>query len=94
VDSRTALRGSFVSRYAVAIALIVAAAMLGLTGAVVLRQVLPAAPARAASSTLQFVSGPAWGDSDRRHGTQSAGGVEVSPAAYRPPSDRRGGPQE
>ena len=92
MDSRTALRGSFVSKQFVAVALIIAAALLGLSGALALHQLVPAGATPA--SNLQFVNGSAWDNSDRRHGTQSIGGVDASPAAYRSPGDQRGGPKD
>jgi hypothetical protein len=94
MESRTAASiGSYVSKRFVAIALIAAAAVLGMTGAYVLRAVVPGSAAPAATTQAQFVNGPAQGDSLRHHGTQSLGGVEISPAAPRDPSDWRGGPK-
>jgi hypothetical protein len=92
MNSRTALRGSFVSKHFVAMALILAAALLGLTGALAIHELVPAGVAP--SNTLQFVNGSAWDSSDRRHGTQAVGGIDVSPAAYRSPGDQRGGPRD
>jgi hypothetical protein len=91
--SRTASFGSFVSKRFVAIVLLAAAAIAGMTGAYALHAVQLGSAAPAAATTSQFVNGAAQGDSLRRHGTQYIGGAEVSPAAPRDPSDQRGGPK-
>ena len=92
MDSRTAFRGSVVSKRLVAILLIVMAAIAGMTGAFVLRQLLPGATVPAVS-TVTFAHGSAWDDKDRKHGTQTVGGVEVSPADAPDPGGQTRGTQ-
>lgn len=94
MDSRTALRGSFVSKQVVAAALVVAAILLGITAAIVVRSLAPAAAAGSAGyGSVTFAAGPAFDDTNRHHGTQSMGGSDAKPAPYREPSSQRGGPQ-
>ena len=91
--SRTASVSTHVSKWFVAIALIAAAAVIGMTAAYVVRAFAGGSAAPAAT-TVQFVSGAAQGDSLRRHGTQYVGGAAISPAAPRDARDQRGGPRD
>lgn len=94
MDSRTALRGSSVSRQVVAVALVVAVILLGVVSAIVVRSLTaPAAAGSAGYGSVTFAAGPAFDDTNRHHGTQSIGGSDAKPAPYREPSSQRGGPQ-
>jgi len=94
MNSRTALRGSFVSKQMVAIAMVIAAIVLGVAAAITVRQLAPAASSATGYDAVTFSAGPAWDDSNRHHGTQSVGGSLLSTSGFREPSDQRGGPRD
>ena len=94
MDTRTALRGSFVSRQLVAIGLVMAAMVLGFTAAFGAQALVAGGAGSVGSGASSFAAGPAWDDSNRHHGTQSGGGPVDTMPAYRAPSSIRPGPQE
>lgn len=94
MESRTALRGSFVSKQAVAVTMVIAAILLGIMGAVVVRQLAPASAGAAGYGAVTFAAGPAWDDSNRHHGTQSVDGAAPAAPAFRQPTTSRGGPRD
>jgi hypothetical protein len=94
MESRTALRGSFVSKRFVAVALVIAAILLGMTAAYAAHALAAGAAGNSAALSAHFAAGPAWDDTNRRHGTQSVGGPEAGQLGYREPSGQRGGPKD
>ena len=94
MDSRTALRGSLVSKQVLAIGLVIAAIVLGIGTAFAVRILQPVSARSSGYGAVTFAAGPAWDDSNRRHGTQSIGGSAVTSPAYREPSPGRGGPKD
>jgi hypothetical protein len=93
MDSRTALRASFVSKRFVAVALVIVAILLGFTAAYAAHAFAAGAAGNSTASSAYAAAGPAWDDTNRRHGTQSMGGPEVGQLRYREPSSQRGGPK-
>jgi hypothetical protein len=94
MESRTALRGSFVSKRLAAIVLVIAAIVLGMTTAYAAHMLAAGANGSAAAASVQFAAGPAWDDTNRRHGAQSLGGPPSGQLGYREPSGQRGGPKD
>jgi hypothetical protein len=95
METRRAVHGSAVSRWVVAVALVLGACGLGASSALGLHELgVGAGSAPSGRSTVTFVSGPAWDDSSRRHGNQSLDGSQSPAVTYRAPREQGGGPRD